>query len=200
MRKSQLISWAFAALLASGCRPPPPPTFEWVGQDTMTGRRASVRQGPMPDGETFSGFYRSTLMGDINIQQTGDAVVADYEYDRANCHVLGHFEGTAQGNLLRFSWREDKRVCGFQSPIVGHGFMLLDTSQEGDIRRAHLYGQIGLGESDRDQGEVVGVRVPGRQPALRSQSSGGEGSGEGSGDGSGDGSGGGSGGGLGSGS
>jgi hypothetical protein len=151
----------------------------------MTGRQVNLSPGPMPSGETFSGFYRSQLMGDINMQQTGDAVVADYEYDRAQCHVLGHLEGTVQGNLLRFAWREDKRQCGFQTPVTGRGYMLYDVSQEGEVRRGHLYGHIGLNDADRGDGELAAVKVPGRDPVLRSQqSSGGEGSGEGEGSGS----------------
>ncbi|MBL8679597.1 MAG: hypothetical protein JNK05_10545 [Myxococcales bacterium] len=191
---NSLLALAVFALASSACRQQNSTTFEFVGQDTMTGRQVTVRQGPMPDGEVFSGFYRSQLMGDINMQQTGDAVVADYEYDRAQCHVLGHLEGTVVGNVLRFAWREDKRACGFQTPITGRGYMLYDVSQEGEVRRGHLYGQIGLGDSDRGDGELAAVKVPGREPQMRSQqSSGGEGSGEGSGSGDGSGSGSGSG-------
>lgn len=185
MRKMQLISWAMVVVLALGCRSQSVQTFSFRGLDLMTGRQVDVRPGPMPSGETFSGFYRSQLMGDINIQQTGDAVVADYEYDRAQCHVLGHFEGTVEGNLLRFSWREDKRACGYQTPVTGRGFALYDVSQEGEVRRGHLYGEIGLNDQDRGDGQLMAVKVPGREPVLRSQqSSGGEGSGEGDGSGS----------------
>jgi hypothetical protein len=188
VRRMQWISWAFLAVLAAGCRQQTAQGFAFVGQDTMTGRQVNLQPGAMPSGEMFSGFYRSQLMGDINMQQTGDAVVADYEYDRAQCHVLGHLEGTVEGNLLRFSWREDKRACGFQTPILGRGFMLYEVSQEGEVRRGHLYGEIGLNDSDRGDGTLVAVKVPDREPVLRSQqSSGGDGSGtgEGSGDGAG---------------
>lgn len=179
MRKMQWISCAMVAVLAAGCRQQASQGFTFSGQDLMTGRQVNVQPGPMPSGEMFTGFYRSQLMGDINMQQTGDAVVADYEYDRAQCHVLGHFEGTVEGNLLRFSWREDKRACGFQTPITGRGYMLYDVSQEGEVRRGHLYGEIGLNDSDRGDGQLMAVKVPGRDAVLRSQQSSGEGSGEG---------------------
>lgn len=173
---------ALLCALATNCARPQATTFEWVGQDTMTGRQVNLRAGPMPSGDSFSGFYRTTLMGDVNLQQTGDAVIGDYEYERGSCHVLGHLEGQAQGNLFRFNWREDKRACGFQSPVIGRGFMLLEQTQEGGMARSHIYGEIGLQAADRGDGTVLGVKVPGREPVLRSQgSSGGEGLGEGTG-------------------
>ncbi len=183
----------FTAIVA-GCGGRQQQGFTWVGQDTMTGRQVNLAQGVMPSGTTYTGFFRSTLMGDINLQQTGDAVIGDYEYDRGSCHVNGHLEGTTSGNLLRFSFREDKRQCGYPTPVIGRGYMLIDTSQEGEVHRVHLYGHIGLGENDRGDGEVSGILVPNREPVLRSQQqSGGEGSGTGEGDGSGTGSGSGSG-------
>lgn len=190
MRRIKAISWAVLAVLAMGCRPQQAAQgFEFSGPDLMTGRNVNVRQGPMPQGELFTGFYRSQLMGDISLQQTGDAVVGDYEYDRAQCHVLGHLEGTVEGNVLRFSWREDKRACGFQTPTTGRGFALYDVSEDNEVRRGHLYGQIGLGDTDRGDGTLAAVKVPGREPVLRSQAgSSGDGSGEGSGEGSGNGS------------
>jgi hypothetical protein len=175
--------------VVAGCPRREQQGFVWVGQDTMTGRQVNAHQGPMPSGETYTGFFRSTLLGDINLQQTGDAVIGDYEYDRGSCHVLGHLEGTTTGNLLRFSFREDKRQCGYPTPVVGRGFFLMETSQEGEVHRVHVYGQIGLGDSDRGDGEVSAIKVPNREPVLRSQQTNTEGSGEGDTSGSGSGSG-----------
>ena len=119
----------------------------WVGHDDATGHDVNITQGPLPAGQTFTGVYRSAQIGDINVVQTGDSILGRYEYDRADCHVLGRLEGSASGNLFRFSWREDRRACGHIEPLSGRGYFLPCHGRHGRHEPATIVGQVGISRS-----------------------------------------------------
>lgn len=163
----QWTGWLLGGMLWLGCGGPQrAQSYVWEGLDEATSQRVSIRQGPMPSNHTFTGVYRSPQIGDLELVQTGDAVVGRYEYDRGSCHVTARVEGTATGNLLRFNWREDHRVCGRIAPVVGRGYFLYHVERAGDIERGRLFGRWGYGEDDHQGGPWVAFKIMDRQPSM----------------------------------
>jgi hypothetical protein len=180
MRSEGLV--VIGALLLGCGGPQRARSYEWAGLDEASGQNLRLQQGPMPANQTFTGVYRSPQIGDIELVQTGDAVVGRYEYDRGSCHVVARIEGNATGNLLRFTWREDHRPCGRIAPVVGRAFFLYHVEETGDIQRGRLFGRWGYGEDDQEGGSWTAFKIAGRQPSMlenQSGSSGGEAGGAG---------------------
>jgi hypothetical protein len=117
--------------------------------DPVTNRPVHITQGPMPEGETFTGSYHSQQVGDLYLEQMNDIVTGTYEYDRAACHATGRLEGRVTGNLFRFTWTESQAACGRLQPLTGHGFFLFwkETTDDGAVNE-RLNGQVGMGEND----------------------------------------------------
>lgn len=148
--------------------------YAFTGRDPATMTDVDIRPGPMPGTESFSGSYHSQQIRDVYLDQTGDHVVGDYRYDRANCPAQGHIEGTAQGNLLRFTWTESQAACGRLGLLRGRGYLLFWVDSAGNGR---LNGRWGMGESESDGGPWSAFRdrvrreLNDRRPTVAGQSS-----------------------------
>ena len=162
--------------------------YTWTGLDEATGQNLNLPQGPMPSGQSFTGVYRSPQIGDIHLIQTGDSLIGRYEYDRGSCHVRARLEGSASGNLFRFTWRENHRECGRIEPVVGRGFFIYHVEQTGDFTRGRLFGRWGYRDDDRTGGIWTAFKQLNQNPTMGETpastegegSSGGESSGTGS--------------------
>ena len=130
-------------------------TYRYAGNDSATMTDVDIRPGAMPDNDTFSGSYHSQQIGDLFLEQTGDHVVGTYAYDRGNCRATGRFEGSAQGNLLRFTWTESQASCGRLAPLRGRGYFLFWKDSAGNGR---VNGQWGTGENESGGGPWSGFR------------------------------------------
>jgi hypothetical protein len=121
--------------------------------DPVTNRPVHITQGPMPDGESFTGSYHSQQIGDLYLEQMGDIVTGQYEYDRAACHATGRVEGRVTGNLMRFTWTESQAACGRLQPLTGHGYFLFwkETTDDGAVNE-RLNGEWGVGDNDSGGG------------------------------------------------
>ena len=146
-------------------------SYSWVGLDEGTGTNVSLSQGAMPANHTFTGVYRSPQIGDIEIVQTGDSNVGRYEFDRGSCHVRGRLEGSASGNLFRFTWTEDHRECGRIEPVRGRGYFLYHV-EEAESPRGRLFGKWGYREDDHGGGAWTAFKIAGRQPRMLEDQSG----------------------------
>jgi hypothetical protein len=164
MRSAELV--LIGALVAGCGGPQRARSYTWQGLDEATAQNVTVHQGPMPAGQTFTGVYRSPQIGDIEMVQTGDAIVGRYEYDRGSCHVTARIEGSVTGNLLRYSWREDHRPCGRIAPVVGRGFFLYQVEDTGDIQRGRLFGRWGYDQDDTQGGPYTAFKIANRQPSM----------------------------------
>lgn len=143
--------------------------------DPASNRPVHITQGPMPDGESFSGSYHSQQVGDLYLEQMGDIATGQYEYDRAACHATGRIEGRVTGNLMRFTWTESQAACGRLQPLTGHGYFLFwkETTDDGAVNE-RLNGEVGMG--DEDSGSPWSAfrdRVRRQPPSPSSNSSGG---------------------------
>ncbi|MBI4955531.1 MAG: hypothetical protein HY908_26150 [Myxococcales bacterium] len=73
-------------------------------KDDVAARIADVKPGPMPDGASWTGVYYSPLFGELHLVQEGSAVTG--RWNRPVKDRWGELHGSANGNLLKFDWRE----------------------------------------------------------------------------------------------
>ncbi len=129
--------------------------YRYTGNDPATMTDVDIAPGVMPGNESFTGSYHSQQIGDLFLEQTGDHVVGEYADDRANCRATGHLEGSAQGNLLRFTWTESQAACGRLAPLRGRGFFLFWMDSAGNGR---VNGRWGSGDEESSGGPWAGFR------------------------------------------
>ncbi len=74
-------------------------------------------KGKMPPGFTWNGKYYCDFFGQMNLTQTGSTVVGTVEYGE------GRIEGTADGNILRFTWSQSAgpQGVGVAKTVSGQG-------------------------------------------------------------------------------
>ena len=135
--------------------------------------RANVSPGPMPDGETYTGVWHSPQYGEMQLVQTGNAVVGEYVHDERR----GRIQGTATGDLLRFEWSESRElVAGRPTTTRGRGYFRFEVGDDND---RYLVGEWGHDANETGGGPWRAVRDRRRRPSLSggtagSSSSGGE--------------------------
>jgi hypothetical protein len=170
MRRTVLMALAVMAISCGGQQAS---SYVWNDVDEASGVRMSLSQGAMPTGQTFTGVYRSPQIGDIEMVQTGDSIVGQYEYDRGSCHVRARIEGTVSGNLLRFNWREDHRPCGRIQPVIGRGYFLYHLEETDGVARGRLFGRWGYQDDDHSGGPWTAFKQMNRQPTMMQDTDGG---------------------------
>lgn len=153
--RNTMVVLALAAASACASAQRPTATYRYAGNDPATMTDVDIRPGPMPEGESFTGSYSSTQIGDVFFEQTGDSVVGQYAYNRGNCRATGHIEGTTQGNLMRFTWTESQAACGRLAPMRGRGWFLFWKDSSGNGR---FNGEWGTGDADTGGGPWSGFR------------------------------------------
>jgi hypothetical protein len=137
----------FVALLAAGC-----------GGGSV--ERADVDPGPMPENGTFTGVWFSPQYGEMQMRQTGVNVIGEYTQNERS----GSIQGTVQGDLLRYEWREKRElIAGRPRETRGRGYFQLKLDENGDF--------VIVGEWGHDNSEVGGgpwraVRSRTRTPRL----------------------------------
>jgi hypothetical protein len=105
------------------------------------GSVASIKSGPMPEGGSFSGVYHSPQYGDMNLVQTGNAVVGEYKKDER----IGRINGSVEGDTLHFDWVE-RRALIRNKPMEtrGKGYFkyMIDPSTKEHV----IKGEWGVGD------------------------------------------------------
>jgi hypothetical protein len=123
-------------------------------------RRANVSPGAMPAGQTFSGVWHSPQYGEMQMVQTGAQVIGEYTQDERH----GRIQGTAQGNLMRFEWSEERElVSGRPTTTRGHGYFQFQIGGDGD---AYITGEWGHDQNETGGGPWNAARDRRRQPRL----------------------------------
>ena len=129
---------------------------------------ASVSSAPMPAGETFTGVWHSPQYGEMHITQTGAQVIGDYTQDERH----GRIQGTAQGNVLRFEWSEERElISGHPTTTRGHGYFQFQIGDDGD---SYILGNWGHDENETGGGPWNAVRDRRRRPHAADGSAGGD--------------------------
>jgi hypothetical protein len=127
-------------------------------------RHANVSAGPMPDGQTFTGVWHSPQYGEMQVIQTGAHIVGEYTRDERT----GRIQGTAQGDLLRFEWQEERELIrGRPTTTRGHGYFQFQIGGDGD---AYIVGEWGHDDNETGGGPWRAARDRRRQPHLSTAS------------------------------
>ena len=143
---------ALLAIAASGC-----------GGDGV--RHANVSAGAMPDGQTFTGVWHSPQYGEMQVVQTGSHIVGEYVRDERR----GRIQGTAQGDLFRFEWQEERELIrGRPTTTRGHGYFQFQIGGDGD---SYLVGEWGHDDNETGGGPWRAARDRRRRPHLSTDAS-----------------------------
>lgn len=122
-----------------------------LGAASLLGCGASnpaLTAGRMPDKGSFAGVYFSPQYGEMHLTQNGSAVTGEFTKDERS----GKLQGEAQGDLLRFEWRENKAmIANRPQQTRGHGYFryMVDASNGDHV----LKGRWGLNDDDSSGGE-----------------------------------------------
>jgi hypothetical protein len=128
--------------------------------------RANVSPGPMPDGETFTGVWHSPQYGEMQMVQTGNAVVGEYVHDERR----GRIQGTVTGDLMRFEWSESREmVAGRPNTTRGRGYFRFEVGDDND---RYIVGEWGHDANETGGGPWRAVRDRRRRPSLSGGSEG----------------------------
>lgn len=131
-------------------------------------RHANVSPESMPAGQTFTGVYHSPQYGEMQMVQTGSQIVGEYTQDERH----GRIQGTAQGNLMRFEWSEERElVRGRATTTRGHGYFRF--VPDGNGVDFALLGEWGHDQNETGGGPWNASRDRRRQPHVGGTTSGG---------------------------
>ena len=136
MRRRSAVLTFVATVLLFGCTPPPRPkppfngTFR--GLNPSSGREVSLTYSPTPISLSISGKWVSPQLGVITLQQHDDKVDGAYDGTRDGCHVVGKLtDGKSQGNLVQFSWTDQRVGCPSAGASKGTGFVFFSHDESG---------------------------------------------------------------------
>ena len=109
-------------------------------------KTAKVKPGPMPEGAKWHGVFFSPLYGGLHIVSKGSTVEGRWERPRKD--RWGEIEGEADGNLLRFKWKEHEiGLVGPKAMKHGRGYFVY-TRSGGEYSQDSLEGEVGRGEDE----------------------------------------------------
>ena len=102
-----------------------------------------VTAGELPAGETWPGVYYNEVYGNLNLEQQGDNIVGRWK--RTNESAWGELNGTADGNVLHFTWVEHKYgSVGPSADIKGTGVFVYKKGEAA----GELKGQYAIADSN----------------------------------------------------
>jgi hypothetical protein len=150
--KARAWAWGFVGALALapaaiGCGSEPQAKF------------ATIKGGEMPEGEVWPGVYYNPVYGYLHIVEQDGAVSGRWK--RTDQSHWGELSGTAEGNVLHFTWKEHK-YGGVGPSADSHGSGVF-VYKPGENKIAELAGQYALDESDK-VGEWHCVKQVGMKP------------------------------------
>jgi len=108
---------------------------------------ADVDPGPMPDGAEWTGVYYSPLYGWLHLVQEGNLITGKWLRPRKD--RWGELQGNADGNLVRFDWKEYiVGLVGPRSRKQGKGYFVYSRPAGENVD------DVIEGELGRDQDEM----------------------------------------------
>jgi hypothetical protein len=100
--------------------PPPPSTVS---------RLAAIRAGEIPPGQTWTGVYFNPVYGYLHLVEQGGDVVGRWK--RTDASHWGELDGAAEGNVVRFAWREHPYEAGAGDEFRGTGRFVFTVDDNG---------------------------------------------------------------------
>ncbi|MCA9582616.1 MAG: hypothetical protein KC416_12535 [Myxococcales bacterium] len=121
---------------------------------------ANVKPESMPPGASFTGVWFSPQYGEMHMRQSGGAVIGEYAKDMRT----GRLQGTVTGNLLKFSWTEERELVQGRPTITrGRGYFRLVI---GEDDRQNLLGEWGIDNAEVGGGPWNAYLMRNRKPNL----------------------------------
>ncbi|MGE0786846.1 MAG: hypothetical protein AB7S26_14335 [Sandaracinaceae bacterium] len=128
------------------------------------GGGVNVPEGPMPSGGSYTGVWHSPQYGTMQIVQTGNNVVGEYEKDERT----GRIQGTVHGNVLRFEWTESRELVPGRPTITrGRGYFRYTIGEDGVH---YIEGEWGVDDNASGGGEWNAYRDRRARPQLHDPS------------------------------
>lgn len=123
---------------------------------------AQVKAGEMPSGEVWAGVYYNPVYGYLHmVEQEGNLVG---RWKRTDGSHWGELSGTAEGNVMHFTWTEHKYGgVGPSADAKGNGVFVYKMGE----KFGELAGQYALEDSD-NVGDWHCVKQTGMKPDLSS--------------------------------
>jgi hypothetical protein len=133
----------------------------------QTAKFAQVKAGEMPSGETWVGVYYNQVYGYLHIIQQEGNIVGRFK--RTDGSHWGELSGTAEGNVMHFTWKEHKYGgVGPSADSHGSGQFVYKLSADADKKAPpELDGQYALDDSN-DIGDWHCVKQVNMKPDLDS--------------------------------
>jgi len=128
------------------------------------GVAANVDEGPMPSGGSFTGVWFSPQYGRMDMVQNGSSVIGRYVKDERK----GDIQGTVEGNVLRFEWRERRELVSGRPTITrGRGYFRYAIDANGEHK---IVGEWGHDDDEVGGGPWNAVKSRRLQPNLSNTS------------------------------
>jgi hypothetical protein len=122
---------------------------------------ANIKAGEMPEGQAWPGVYYNPVYGYLHIVEQDGA--ASGRWKRTDGSHWGELSGTAEGNVLRFEWKEHRYgAVGPSADSHGKGVFVF---KPGENNIPELTGKYALDDSD-SVGEWHCVKQVGMKPDL----------------------------------
>lgn len=111
---------------------------------TPAAKLANVKAGEMPQGEEWTGVYYSTVFGNLHLIEEGNGIVGRWQ--RVTKSHWGSLEGTRDGNLFRYTWKEHQYgQVGPQSVTSGKGYFVFKIGPNGT---PEIHGEYGTSNDE----------------------------------------------------
>jgi hypothetical protein len=108
-----------------------------------SGSNVVPKSQPLPGDSNFQGVWYSPQFERMFLTQEGDEVTGVYTYENG-----GRIEGTADGNVLTFNWKDAGNKQTATKQMSGKGYFQLVKTEQG----LELTGQWGYDEQRDDGG------------------------------------------------
>ena len=128
-------------------------------------KSANVKQGPMPEGESWTGVYFHPVYGYLHLTEEGANVIGRWK--RADQSKWGEMSGTRAGNVLHYTWKEHNlggMSVGAAAHSKGKGYFVYKMDNE---NRPFLEGQFGIDDSEVGS-DWRNMKQPRMTPDLKS--------------------------------
>jgi|HubBroStandDraft_1064217.scaffolds.fasta_scaffold52669_2 hypothetical protein len=104
----------------------------------------NIKAGDMPENETWVGVYYNPVYGHLHMIEQDTNIVGRWK--RTDSSHWGELSGTAEGNVVHFTWKEHAYgALGPSSESHGTGVFVY---KMGENKTAELDGQYSLEDSD----------------------------------------------------
>jgi hypothetical protein len=140
----------------------PAPTAPVPPPSSTVSRLPAVRAGEMPPGQTWTGVYFNPVYGFVHLVEQGGNVVGRWK--RTDAGHWGELDGTTDGNVVHFMWREHPLEADAGDESRGTGTFVFTV---GDNGVPELDGEYAI-ESAQSWSSWHLVKQTGLRPILMS--------------------------------